>query len=194
SVTIAAFPGSEETLPLELNTITNQVEIKLSLPFVRLFEGEKIEVKIWKEIEVKEGLSSLLVLSPQRKEPKVSWEHIDALVVPDDEDKFPVGNLRLVNVSDQEIAVRFNEEKKAFPVKPKTFSVKEVPSNSFTFAVAKKGQENGYRPILSKRLEIEKGMRMTVVFYDGGHRPLTERVFYKFISEKVPLNERPADE
>ncbi|MDB0056367.1 hypothetical protein N9F36_04625 [Akkermansiaceae bacterium] len=194
SVTIAAFPGSEETLPLELNTITNQVEIKLSLPFVRLFEGEKIEVKIWKEIEVKKGLSSLLVLSPQRKEPKVSWEHIDALVVPDDEDKFPVGNLRLVNVSDQEIAVRFNEEKKAFPVKPKTFSVKEVPSNSFTFAVAKKGQENGYRPILSKRLEIEKGMRMTVVFYDGGHRPLTERVFYKFFSEKVPLNERPADE
>ncbi|MDA7630032.1 hypothetical protein N8670_04260, partial [Akkermansiaceae bacterium] len=87
------FPGSEETLPLELNTITNQVEIKLSLSFVRLFEGEKIEVKIWKEIEVKEGLSSLLVLSPQRKEPKVSWEHIDALVFPDDEDKFPVGTL-----------------------------------------------------------------------------------------------------
>ncbi|MDB4788532.1 hypothetical protein OAG50_04920, partial [Akkermansiaceae bacterium] len=60
------FPGSEETLPLELNTITNQVEIKLSLPFVRLFEGEKIEVKIWKEIEVKEGLSSLLLI---RKSP-----------------------------------------------------------------------------------------------------------------------------
>jgi hypothetical protein len=185
-VTIPVSQKEAEFLPLNLGRFTPQIKIDKSISVVQLFEGKVVGGQAWIEAKVKPGSSSLMVLTRKKDVAKPTWENIDALVIPDGKVLFPEKTLRLVNVSEKKIVVRFNKGK-AFTIPSKSSEVRVINSDSVHFAAGVFGKDKKVQTIYKNEIEIEKGTRSTVVFYneDRKNAPLGGIVILLF-PEKVP--------
>jgi hypothetical protein len=185
-VTIPVSQKESEFLPLKLGRFTPQIKIDEGISVVHLFEGKVVGRQAWKEAEIQPGSSSLLLLTRQKDVPKPTWKKVDALVVPDGNVFFPEKTFRLVNLSEKRIVARFDKEK-SFSIPSRGVKFKKLGAGSVIFMAAVDLKERKFRLIYKNEIEIEKGTRSTVVFYneDRQNAPLGQ-VLLRLFSEKVP--------
>ena len=94
----------------------------------------------------------------------MTWDKPQVKVLPEDVRSFPLGTIRLANLSDREVAVRIGDEK-AFKVEAGKVVLKPMKAGEVPVVLAVQDASGAYKKFLQNNLTMRKKGRMHAFFY-----------------------------
>ena len=155
-------PGEGTPLGLRLKTFTKSLKIKPSAKGVEIYEGGKVAGEPWFKSRFSAQKQALFVLCKDNA--TMTWDKPQVKVLPEDVRSFPLGTIRLANLSDREVAVRIGDEK-AFKVKAGKVVLKPMKAGEVLVTLAVEDASGAWRTILQNNLTMSKKGRMHAFFY-----------------------------
>lgn len=155
-------PGEGTPLGLRLKTFTKSLKIKASAKGVEIYEGGKVAGEPWFKSRFPAQKQALFVLCKDNA--TMTWDKPQVKVLPEDVRSFPLGTIRLANLSDRGVAVILGDEK-AFAVKAGEVILKPMKAGEVLVKLAVKDASGAWRTILQNNLTMSKKGRMHAFFY-----------------------------
>lgn len=159
----AVFPGSAEGILLK--------------------EGEGAASKPFLSSPMPASTRSLGVLFRDNK--AMSWEKPKMLLLRDDGDAFPAGQMRFVNVSDKTVVIQMAGVK-AFGVAPGKSSLKPIKVGNTAIKVGYLTEGGGSKAIWQNNVKVMRGQRVQCFFYKAQGKNPREAVKFHTSPESVP--------
>jgi len=150
---------------------------------ILLKEGEGESAKPFLTASMPASTMSLGVLF--RDNTKMSWENPQMLLLKDDAEAFPVGQMRFVNVSDKTVVVQIAGGK-PFGLAPGKLTMKPVEEGKTAIKVGYVTANGGQKMIWQNNVKTLKGQRVQCFFYKAqGAKPRSAVKFHS-VPESVP--------
>lgn len=174
-----------KNLRLSLRTFSDLATFPAASEGVVLKTGG-VSGKVWKKSRMPASTLSLAVLF--RNNADMTWDKPELLMLRDDRDAFPVGQMRFVNVSDSVVIVQMAGSK-AFGLAPGKTAMKPVKVGSTGIKVGYKTADGGSKAIWQNNVKVRSGERVQCFFYKAQGKKPREAV--KFVAKPETLPALP---
>lgn len=121
------------------------------------------------------------------------WDKPKMLLLRDDADSFPIGNIRLVNVSDKVVIVQLGGERsRPFGIAAGKSSIKQLQPGVNLIKVGYQTANGGQKQIWENQIRILPNQRVQCFFYKAVPQPGKDAVKFHYNTEPLPSLPRAA--
>lgn len=187
---LISYAGGDEpkNLRLSLRSFSGLASFPADSPGILLKEGGDFTGAEFLTTKLPASSLSLGVLF--RDFETMTWGDPKLLMLPDDAQSFPLGQMRFVNVSDLTVVVKMGDGK-AFGIAPGKVSMKPLEVGTTPIKVGYVPKEGGSKAIWQNNVKLRSGQRMQCFFYKAQGKNPRSAVKFHFAPERVPALPRP---
>jgi len=176
-----------KSMRLSLRSFTDMASFSGKGEGILLREGKGEEAKAFLKAGMPASTKSLGVLF--RDNTKMTWDDPKMLLLKDDADAFPVGQMRFVNVSDRTVVVQMAGAK-PFGLAAGKVAMKPIKEGSTGIKVGYVTEDGSKKAIWQNNVKVQKGQRVQCFFYKAQGKKPRDAVKFHSVPESVPATPR----